>query len=753
MIVPLRHRSCLSATLGVLLALPLVAAAGKAAGEPSAAATAYVNSLLRHMTTEEKIGQMTLFSSHWTTTGPTGDQRALEDQIRTGKCGSVFNARTVAYIRRLQDIAVSGTRMHIPLMFGYDVVHGYNTLFPIPLGEAASWNLKAMERSARIAAVEAAASGLNWTFAPMVDIARDPRWGRIAEGAGEDPWLGSEIARARVRGFQTGDSDRAATILACVKHFAAYGAVQAGRDYNTVDMSERTLREVYLPPYRAAVEAGAATAMSAFNDFNGIPATANRFLLQQILRNEWGFQGMIVTDYNAVHELIAHGVAGDDAAAATLALAAGVDLDMQSGAYLDQLPREVAAGRVSLVAIEVAARRVLEAKYRLGLFEDPYRYLDEEQEAKFKKPPEHLAAASEMARQSLVLLKNAGDLLPLKAGTKIAVIGPLGNNRSDLLGCWRAAGKSDEIETVFAAIESLNSGAEVTFCEGTGITSGDQSGFPPAIEAARKADVIVLVLGESADMCGEAASRADIGLPGTQRALVRAIKQAGKPLVTIILSGRPLVLEEESVLSDALVEAWFPGSAGGRPIADLLFGKYNPSGRLPVTFPRNLGQVPIYYSVKNTGRPVDPAKSSGDYKSGYLDSRNDPLFPFGFGLGYTSFEYSAPKLDRSVIRPGESLTVTVHVTNTGPREGVDVVQLYLHDLVATVSRPLLELKGFQRIELKSGEGREVSFKIGPEQLAFWRADMSWGAEPGGFRVFVGPNSRDLQSASFQLEER
>lgn len=736
--------------LGLAGARLISAEAFAAPAAPSAAATAQANALLAQMTPEEKIGQMTIFTSHWTSTGPEGDARGLVDEIRAGQCGNVFNARTVAYLRTLQNIAVSQSRLHVPLLFGYDVIHGYNTIFPIPLAQAASWDVAAIERADRIAAIEASAGGINWTFAPMVDIARDPRWGRIAEGAGEDPYLASTIARARVRGFQGPGFDDVSTILACVKHFAGYGAVQGGRDYNTTDMSERTLRETYLPPYHAAVDEGAWSVMSAFTDLNGVPATANRFLLRQVLRDEWGFRGFVVTDYDAVHELVAHGVAANDAAAARAALAAGVDMDMQSGAFLAQLPRELASGRVSPAEIDAAARRVLEAKAMLGLLSDPYRYIDDKREAALGDAPDHLVTAIDLARRSIVLLKNERGTLPLAAGAKIAVIGPLGDNRRDMLGCWSAAGKFERIETVLAAIRASQTGPAAIFAQGCEIASSDRSGFPAAVAAAQQADVVVMVLGESAGMSGEAASRTDIGLPGVQSELLAEIKKTGKPIVTVLINGRPLALEKEAALSDALVEAWAPGSAGGRPVADVLLGTFNPSGRLPVTFPRNVGQVPIFYNAKNTGRPVNPAKPGERYRSTYLDARSDPLFPFGFGLSYTSFVFSDFKLDRTVLKAGERLTATVRVTNAGQRDGAEVVQLYVRDLVASVTRPVLELKGFQRIELKAGESREVAFSVDAGQLAFWRGDMTWGVEPGDYQLMVGPDSRDLQVAGFEL---
>jgi len=705
------------------------------------------------MTLDEKIGQMTLFTTHADATGPTPQNGDMEEHIRQGDCGGVFNARTVTAIRRLQQMAVEETRLKIPLLFGYDVIHGYKTIFPIPLAEAASWDLVAIENSARVAAVEASADGLNWTFAPMVDIARDPRWGRIAEGAGEDPFLGSAIARARVRGFQGTDPADPSTLLACVKHFAAYGAARAGRDYNTVDMSERMLREVYLPPYHAAVEEGVMSVMTAFNELNGTPCTANRFLLQQVLRDEWGFRGFVVTDYASLKEIVQHGSAANLSDAARQALDAGVDMDMEGAAYLRQLKRLVADGAVDTSQIDQAARRILTVKFMLGLFDDPYRYCSEDRERQLLFTPEHLAAAHEMACQSMVLLKNEGGTLPLRPGVQVAVIGPLAEAQEDLLGSWRADGEAARVDSILASLRDLNGETRIRFVQGCDVDSRKRDEFPAALQAARESDVVVLVLGERSDMSGEAASRTSINLPGVQTELLREIKKAGKPVVLVLINGRPLALEEESHLADAVLEAWQPGTMGGRAVADVLFGRQAPSGRLPVTFPRNLGQVPIYYAVKNTGRPVQEADPNYKYASRYLDSPNDPLFPFGFGLGYTDFSCSKPELSAAVMAPGGKLTISVTVTNTGPRQGSEVVQLYVRDRVGSVTRPLKELKGFERLELKAGEERQVGFALRESDLAFLREDGTWGAEPGHFDVFVGFNSRDVQGAAFELTAR
>jgi beta-glucosidase len=735
--------------LSLLTAFLLIEAA--AAAEPSHTSER-AEALLGQMTINEKISQLTLSTGYGAVTGPIGLQQSLEGEIRKGECGNVFNVLSVTQVRRLQNIAVQETRLHIPLLFGYDIIHGYKTIFPICLGEAASWNPDLIEQSERVAATEGAAAGLNWTFAPMVDIARDPRWGRVSEGAGEDPFLGSAIARARVRGIQGTNLAAPDTLLACVKHYAAYGAVLAGRDYNSVDMSERMLREVYLPPYQAAVDAGALSVMTAFNELNGTPATANRFLLQQVLRDEWGFTGFVVTDYDAINELVAHGLALNDADAARQALAAGVDMDLEGGTYASHLRDLLAAGKITEAQIDTAARRILEVKFKLGLFDDPFLRCNAEREKQVLCAPENLAAAYRMACESCVLLKNSGQTLPLKTGANIAVIGPLADSKRDLLGSWK--GEGDEIfpTTILEAIREDNTNGAVTYTHGCDIDSTNLTGFATAVTAAYKADIVVLVLGESCDMSGEAKSRSSINLPGVQTELLREIKQTGKPVVLVLMNGRPLALEEESRLADALLEIWFPGTEGGRATADLLFGRRNPSGKLPVTFPRNLGQVPIFYAVKNTGRPLDPARPRESYKSSYLDCPNDPLYPFGFGLSYTTFKYSELQLDGTTLRPGGKLSATLTVTNTGTRDGAEVVQLYLRQLVGSVTRPVRELKGFQKIELHAGESRTVTFSISEPELRFLRADMTLGTEPGKFQVFIGANSRDTQAATFELVE-
>ncbi len=707
------------------------------------------DSVLALMTLDEKIGQLVLYTSNWDVTGPVVPANTLEE-IRSGKCGNIFNAYSAKYTQELQEIAVKESRLGIPLLFGYDVIHGHKTIFPISLGEAASWDLVAIEKGARVAAGEAAAMGLHWTFAPMVDIARDPRWGRISEGAGEDTYLGSEIAKARVLGFQGNDLADPTTILACVKHFAAYGAAQAGRDYYTVDMSERMLREVYLPPYKAALDAGALSVMTSFNELDGVPASASKWLMTDILRDEWGFKGFVVTDYTAVNELIPHGVAANLKEAAELAINAGVDMDMQGGAYGDYLKELVEAGNISAEQINMAVKRVLKLKFMLGLFDDPYRYCDEQREKETVYSQANLNAAYDVACKSMVLLKNDKQVLPLRKGQSIALLGPLADSKRDLLGSWKAAGDWDEISSVYSALKKVNSGGEVAYNKGCDFTGNDSSRFVAALGLAGKADVVVMVLGEPWDWTGEAASRTSISIPDIQKKLLCEIRKAGKPVVLVLMNGRPLELTNEFEWSDAILEAWYPGTMGGEAIADVLIGKRNPSGKLPVTFPRNLGQVPIFYSVKNTGRPYEPDGPEQKYRSRYLDSPNEPLFPFGYGLSYTSFEYKNLALSKSMFPAGETIEVSVEVTNTGDRDGEEVVQMYVRDLVGSVTRPLKELKGFKKVMIAKGETKKVTFSLSGQDLAFYRKDKTFGTEPGDFILFVGGDSNATLAKKFTL---
>lgn len=707
------------------------------------------DSVLKLMTLEEKIGQMVLYTSDWDVTGPTLRQGYLED-IRNGHCGNIFNAHTAAYTRKLQQIAVEESRLGIPLLFGYDVIHGHKTIFPISLGESASWDMAAIEKSARVSAIEAAASGINWTFAPMVDISVDPRWGRVSEGAGEDPFLGSRIAEARVRGFQGPGNDLSdtLTVLACVKHFAAYGAPQGGRDYNTVDMSERVFLDTYLPPYKAAIDAGAMSVMTSFNEYDGIPATGSKYLLTELLREKLGFKGLIVTDYTSINEMVHHGVAKDDAEAGLLAINAGVDMDMQGEVYFKYLKKLVEEGLVIESQIDDAVRRILKIKFKLGLFDDPYRYSNEEREKRLVYAPEHLEAALDVAKKSMVLLKNDNQALPLKKGEKIAVIGELATSTRDMLGSWKAAGDWDFMSSVLDEMKAFNGDKNVLYAEGCKKEGDDRSGFLKAMGVALLADKIVMVIGEDWEWSGEAASRTNINIPGVQTELLEQLVKLKKPVIVVLMNGRPLDLTRENELADAMLEAWYPGSMGGKAVTQVLFGEYNPSGKLTMSFPMNVGQVPLYYYAKNTGRPI--YLPNDKYKSKYIDSPNDPLFPFGFGLSYTSFVYSDIKLSSSELTAHGSIKATVAVTNNGTYDGEEVVQCYIRDLVGSVTRPVKELKGFEKISLKAGESKTVHFEITPEMLSFHRQDMTYGTESGDFQLFIGGNSRDVKMIPFKL---
>jgi beta-glucosidase len=710
------------------------------------AAHQLADSLLGVMTLEEKVGQMVLFTSDWDQTGPTLREGYRED-VQAGRVGAIFNAHTAAYNRELQRVAVEETRLGIPLLFGYDVIHGYKTIFPIPLGWAASWDLDAIENATRISAAEAAASGLHWTFAPMVDVARDPRWGRIAEGAGEDTYLGSLMAAAQVRGFQGEDLSSPATILACAKHFAAYGAAQAGRDYHTVDMSDRRLREVYLPPFKAAVDAGVATFMTAFNELGGVPASGNRYLLEEILRQEWGFRGFVVTDYTSINEMVPHGIVPNDKEAALLAAQAGVDMDMQGATYYDYLAGMVEAGRIPEAEIDASVRRILVMKHAMGLFDDPYRYSDEAREKAILMAPEHLEAARDLARKSVVLLKNQAQTLPLTPRTRVALIGPLADSKRDMLGSWSAAGEAEDCVTLREGLQA-RMGRRLTYAQGCEFERGDKSGFSEALAVAREAEVIVAVVGESFAMSGEAASRVRLDLPGQQHALLDSLKATGKPLVVVLMNGRPLAIPEVVEQADALLEGWFLGTQAGHALADVLLGDYNPAGRLTVSFPRHVGQVPIFYATKNTGRP----KSEGKYTSKYLDMLNTPLFPFGYGLSYTQFTYGEPTVNTERFSKAGAVTLTVPVKNTGDRVGEEVVQLYVRDEFGSVTRPLMELRGFEKISLQPGETREVTFTLSAADLAFYTRDMIFTAEPGSFLLMVGPHAESTRSVRVHLTE-
>lgn len=727
----------------------------------------FIADLMDQMTLEEKIGQINLVSVGFDVTGPRVSED-VEEKIVNGQVGGVFNTYTAIAVRKLQELAMTQSRLGIPLIFGFDVVHGHRTIFPVPLGLAASWDMDLIESSARIAAEEASAEGLNWTFSPMVDVARDPRWGRICEGSGEDTWYGSLVAEAMVKGYQGEDLSAENTVMACIKHFALYGGAMAGRDYATVDMSMLKMTEDYLPPYKAAVEAGAGSVMTSFNDINGVPASANRWLLTELLREEWGFEGFVVTDYTAVEELIPFGVAKDERDAARLCLEAGVDMDMVSEIMVDNIGALISDKVVDPELVDDACRRVLEAKYKLGLFEDPYRYADEQRGKEIPLSGEYREAAREIAIKSMVLLKNEEQTLPLKKGGSIALIGPLANSQRDVIGNWSGGGRAADAVTVEEGIRKLvGSQVQIHTAKGANITNdtlllyklnahgGGLEFHDPgkllkeALHAARKSDVIVAVVGESQGMSGESASRSDIGIPKSQLTLLKELKKTGKPLVVVLMNGRPLTLEWENENADAILETWFAGTEAGNAIASVLFGESNPSGKLTATFPRNVGQIPIFYNHKNIGRPY-----GGDildkFKSQYLDVSNEPLFPFGFGLSYTTFVYSDLQLSTTELSESGSLDVKVEVSNTGPFAGEEVVQLYTQDLVATVTRPVKELKGYQKISLEPGETREVSFTLTPDDLRFYNTHLEHITEPGEFKVYVGTNSRDVKEAGFVL---
>ncbi|WP_052444361.1 beta-glucosidase BglX [Flammeovirga sp. OC4] len=710
-----------------------------------------VEKLLKKMTLEEKVGQMTQFTSSSDVTGPTLRDN-VEKDVKAGHVGSLFNAVSAEYTRELQQMAVEETRLGIPLLFGYDVIHGFKTIFPIPLAEASSFDLEMIKGAARVAAEEASAAGIHWTFAPMVDVSRDPRWGRVMEGAGEDTYYNSVVAKARVEGFQGDDLSATNTVLACAKHFLAYGAAQGGRDYHTVDMSMQTLHDVYLPPFKACVDAGVETFMTSFNEINGIPSTANPYLFKEILRNQWDFKGMVVTDYTAINELIPHGIADNLQSAGELAVNAGIDMDMEGAVFLNTLVKAVKENKVSEETIDEAVRRILTVKFKLGLFDDPYKYCNAEREEKVTLSADFKRKARLAAQRSIVLLKNENQTLPITLSNtkKIALIGPLAKSRKDVLGGWKAKGSPKNAKSLFEGMKHATAGkAELLYAKGCKLSGEDKSGFEEALEVAKKADVIVLAIGESRVISGEAKSRSDISVPGVQTDLLAHLKQAGKPIVVVLMNGRPLTLEREDELADALLETWHLGTMAGPAIADVIFGAYNPSGKLPMTFPRNVGQIPIFYNVKNTGRPFNPEKPSG-YKSTYLDVPNTPLYAFGYGLSYTKFEYSEIKM--SSKSTDNEITASVEVKNVGDYDGEEVVQLYVQDVVGRSTRPLKELKGFEKIFLKQGETKTVTFNIKKEDLTYFRWDMSEGVEAGDFNVYIGTSSDNVKRASFTLTE-
>jgi beta-glucosidase len=718
-----------------------------------------IEELLKQMTLEEKVGQLNLKSGDVFFTGPTvnvSGSSKQDEMIAQGKVGGLFNLFGTDYIRRMQKIALEKSRLKIPLLFGADVIHGFRTVFPIPLAEVASWDMDAVEKSARITAIEATAAGINWNFAPMVDVTRDPRWGRISEGAGEDPYLGSLVAKARVKGFQGTDLKAPNTLAACVKHFAGYGQAFGGRDYNPTDMSDRMLREIYLPPFKAAIDAKVATLMTSFNELNGVPASGNAYLTDQILRKEWGFKGMVVSDYASMFEMIAHGIVADETEATKLGLETGTDMDMEGNLFLNFLPALIQQGKVDTARLNNAVRNVLRVKFDLGLFDNPYLYCDAQREKNEIFSLENQKAALDVAKKSIVLLKNQNNLLPLAKNTgTIALIGPLATNQVDLNGCWSFFARNTDPITILQGIKSkVSPQTKVLTAIGCEFYNNSTQHFAEAVKIAQQADVVVMALGESAVMNGEAGSRSNLDLPGVQLDLLKEIHKTGKPVIVLLQSGRPLCIEWLDENIPAILATWTLGTQAGNAIAEVLFGDYNPSGKLPVTFPRNVGQIPIFYSHKHTGRPY-----VGDYKepettriylSKYRDTKNSPLYAFGHGLSYTTFEYGNIQLDKTTIGMNETLNISIKISNTGKYAGEEVVQLYIRDLVGSVTRPVKELKGFKKINLKAGESQEVKFTLNKEDLSFYRFDMSWGAEPGKFKVFVGTSSDKVKEADFQL---
>lgn len=714
-----------------------------------------VNDLLKKMTIEEKIGQLNQYTGDNQATGPITINPNKQSEIKQGLIGSMLNVIGTKYTRQYQELAMQ-SRLKIPLLFGQDVIHGYKTTFPLPLAEAASWDLAAIELGARVAATEAAASGIHWTFAPMVDIGRDPRWGRVMEGAGEDTYLGSKIAYARVKGFQGNKLGDLNSVMACVKHFAAYGAGVGGRDYNSVDMSERMLLETYLPPFKAALDAGAATFMNSFNDINGIPATGNAHLQRDILKGKWNFQGFVVSDWGSIGEMVAHGYSKDLKEAAYSAITAGSDMDMESNAYRKHLAELVKEGRVSIDLVDDAVRRILRKKFELGLFDDPYKYSDGKREEKALNNPEHRKAAREMAEKSIVLLKNENQTLPISKSVKtIAFIGPMVKEYKANMGFWAVElpdVKYDQwVVSQWDGLQNkVGKNTKLLYAKGCEIEGTNKDGFAEAVETAKQADVVILSIGERHDMSGEAKSRSDIHIPGVQEDLVKAIQATGKPVIVLINAGRPLVFNYTADNVPAILYTWWLGTEAGNAIANVLFGDYNPSGKLPMTFPREVGQVPIYYNHFSTGRPAKD-ENARNYVSAYIDLKNSPKFPFGYGLSYTTFDYSGLKLSSTKIKSNETLKVSFQLKNTGKVAGEEVAQLYLKDKFGSVVRPILELRDFQKVKLNAGESKTIEFTIDKEKLSFYNNKLEWGTEPGDFEVMIGTSSADIKLRSdFEL---
>lgn len=728
----------------------------------------FIGNLMKKMTLEEKIGQLNLPVTGEITTGQAKSSD-ISAKIKRGEVGGLFNLKGVAKIKDVQELAVEESRLGIPLLFGMDVIHGYETIFPIPLGLSCTWDLSAIEESARIAAVEASADGISWTFSPMVDVSRDPRWGRVSEGNGEDPFLGAEIAKAMVRGYQGDNLKRNDEIMACVKHFALYGAPEGGRDYNTVDMSRQRMFNEYMLPYQAAVDAGVGSVMASFNEVDGIPATANKWLMTDVLRKQWGFNGFVVTDYTGIYEMIDHGI-GDMQEVAARAINAGVDMDMVSDAFVGTLKQSVRDGKVSMQTIDNACRLILEAKYKLGLFADPYKYCDLKRPARDIFTAEHRAVARRIAGESFVLLKNES-VLPLSMKGNIAVIGPLADTRSNMPGTWSVAAVLDKSPSLIEGLKEMTAGkANILYAKGSNLIGDaayeeratlfgrslnrddrtDAQLLEEALAVAGKSDVIIAALGESSEMSGESSSRTSLDIPDVQRTLLEELLKTGKPIVLVLFTGRPLTLEWEQAYVPAILNVWFGGSEAAYAIGDVLFGAVNPSGKLTMTFPKNVGQVPIYYAHKNTGRPLHAGKWFEKFRSNYLDVDNEPLYPFGYGLSYTTFAYSDITLDRTSLTMNGSVTAKVTLTNTGNRDGAEVVQLYIRDVVGSSTRPVKELKGFQKVFLKAGESREVSFRITPDLLKYYNYDLQYVAEPGTFDLMIGTDSRNVKTATFTL---
>ncbi len=724
---------------------------------------AFITNLMSKMTLDEKIGQLNLPGSGDIVTGQASNSD-IGKKIKEGKVGGLFNIKSVAKIRAVQKVAVEESRLKIPLIFGMDVIHGYETVFPIPLGLSCSWDLEEIEKSARVAATEASADGICWTFSPMVDIARDPRWGRIAEGNGEDAYLGSQIAKAMVKGYQ-GDFSKNTNIMACVKHYALYGAAEAGRDYNTTDMSRIRMFNEYLPPYQAAVDAGAGSVMASFNEVDGIPATANKFLMTDVLRKRWGFKGFVVTDYTGINEMTEHGL-GNLQTVSALALKAGIDMDMVGEGFLTTLKKSLSEGKVSVQQIDLACRLILEAKYKLGLFENPYKYLDEKRAAVEIFTDSNRKTEREIAADCFVLLKNQNNILPLKKSGTIALVGPLADNKENMPGTWSVAANFDKSISVLQGLKDVaGDNVKIVYAKGSNLDGDaafeERAGMfgkslrrdnrpaseiiQEALNAASQADVIVAALGESAEMTGESSSRSNIEIPQAQEDLLKALLKTGKPVVLVLFTGRPLAIKWENDNVPAILNVWFGGSEAGHAIADVLFGDVNPSGKLSTTWPQDVGQVPLYYNHKNTGRPLPDGGWFQKFRSNYLDVSNDPVFPFGYGLSYTHFLYSDLKLSSTSLKGNQSLTATVTLTNDGTKDGKEVTQLYIRQLVGSIARPVKELKGFQKIFLKAGESKAVSFHITPEDLKFYNNDLKYDWEAGDFVIMVGGNSRDLKS--------